>query len=131
MLTEKTLDFLFSCGWEDLPQAVRRQTRLCFLDALGAMLAGCRTPVAGLMADFVSQNHGGKDACLLVSGERVSPVGAALANGFAANALDIDDGHRLVKGHPGACLAPLVFPVLEMAPHITGPELLGALGGRL
>ena len=127
MLTEKALDFLFSCSWDDLPHPVRRQTRLCLLDALGAMLAGFRTPVASLMADFTRSNHGGGVSRLLPGKEPVSPVGAALANGFAANALDIDDGHRLVKGHPGACLVPLLFPVLDMAPHLTGPELLTAL----
>ena len=54
-------------------------------------------------------------------------MGAALANGFAANALDIDDGYRLVKGHPGACLVPLLFPALDAAPELTGGELLSAL----
>ena len=127
MLTEKALDFLFACQWQDLPQAVRRQSKLCLLDSLGAMLAGFSTPVGRLMAGHAGTNHGGHGARILVSGRPVSPVGAALANGFAANALDIDDGHRLVKGHPGACLAPLLFPALDMAPHLTGPELLSAL----
>ena len=128
MLTDQVLDFVISCRWDGLPREVQVRSKLCLLDGLGAMLAGFRTPVAGIMTGFALANHGGDEARILVSGERVSAVGAALVNGFAANALDIDDGHRLVKGHPGACLIPLLFPALERSlGSITGPELLAAL----
>ncbi len=130
MLTEKAIDFLLDCCWNELPSEVRDHSKLCLLDALGAMLAGFRTPVAGIMTRFALTNLSGDQARILVSGENVSALGAALVNGFAANALDIDDGHRLVKGHPGACLVPLLFPALESvgaARRITGQELLSAL----
>jgi 2-methylcitrate dehydratase PrpD len=54
------------------------------------------------------------------------PVGAALANGFAASALDIDDGYRPVKGHPGAVVFPAVLAAAEEAKS-SGVELLTAL----
>lgn len=128
MLTEKALDFLVGCCWEDLPPEVQVRSRRCLLDGLGALVAGFRTPVAAIMTRFAQAQHQGREARVLVTGERVSAVGAALVNGFAANALDIDDGHRLVKGHPGACLIPLLFPTLEVSPRpISGRELLSAL----
>lgn len=127
MLTDKVLDFLLASDWAGLPSRVRDHSKLCLLDVLGAMLAGFQTPVARHMINFVLANYGGSQARILVSGQRVSAVGAALVNGFSANALDVDDGYRLIKGHPGACLTPLLFPALEAAPGISGQELLSAL----
>jgi 2-methylcitrate dehydratase PrpD len=63
----------------------------------------------------------------LVSGERVSFIGAALANGFAQNALDIDDGYRLVKGHPGASFLPGLLAALEMKGGCSGTDFLTAV----
>lgn len=39
---------------------------------------------------------------ILSTGEKSSLIGATLANGMAANALDMDDGYSLLRGHPGA-----------------------------
>lgn len=38
-----------------------------------------------------------------------SPIGAAFANAFSAAALDLDDGHRLARGHPGAAVIPALL----------------------
>ena len=81
---------------------MQHQTRRCLLDLIGALIAGRRTPVGDIMAGVACESFPGDQATILVSGERVSAIGAALANGFAQNALDIDDGYRRVKGHPGA-----------------------------
>jgi 2-methylcitrate dehydratase PrpD len=51
-----------------------------------------------------------KAACTVVStAKKVSAVGAALANGIAANGLDMDDGYKAAKGHPGAALLPVLL----------------------
>jgi hypothetical protein len=63
----------------------------------------------------------------MVSGERVSAAGAALANGFMANALDIDDGYRSAKGHPGACALPPLLAAAELAGDCRGDAFLTAL----
>ena len=63
----------------------------------------------------------------MVTGERVSAAGAALANGFFGNALDIDDGYRNVKGHPGACALPPVLAAAQLTGECTGSEFLTAL----
>lgn len=67
------------------------------------------SPQAGHALSSVFPGSGEKRT----GGERVSLPGAALANGLAANALDIDDGHRLVKGHPGASVLPAVLAAAE------------------
>jgi 2-methylcitrate dehydratase PrpD len=126
-LTSHAIDFTLNTRWEGLPDAVRHQSKRCLMDALGALIAGTRTPVAGIMRKTAMEQYGGDQATILVSGERVSAAGAALANGFCGNALDIDDGYRPIKGHPGACALPPVLAAAELAGGCSGEELLTAL----
>lgn len=124
---DTVIQFILGLAWRDLPLPVQHQAKRCLLDALGALLAGTRTPPGRLMARIARSQFPGNEATLLVHGHRVSAAGAALANGFAGNALDIDDGYRLVKGHPGACVLPLVLAAAEMDPALAGSDLLTAL----
>ena len=126
-LTDFAVDFTLNIDWEDLPEKVRHQSKRCLLDTLGALIAGTRTPVAGIMRKTALSQFGGDQATVLVSGERVSAVGAALANGFFGNALDIDDGYRDIKGHPGACALPPVLTAAELADECDGKAFLTAL----
>jgi 2-methylcitrate dehydratase PrpD len=119
--------FIRETRWQQLPQAVQHQTRRCLLDALGALIAGAVTPAARLVADTACSQFRGDEATILFHGSRVSAAGAALANGFSGNALDVDDGYRLVKGHPGACVLPVVLAAAEMAPTCSGTDFLTAL----
>jgi 2-methylcitrate dehydratase PrpD len=125
--TDLALDFILDVRWNDLPAAVQHQTRRCLLDLMGALLAGRRTPVGDIMAEVARESCAGDQATIAVSGERVSFIGAALANGFAQNALDIDDGYRLVKGHPGASFLPGLLAALEMKGGCTGTDFLTAV----
>ncbi len=97
------------------------------MDTMGALIAGQKTPVAGLMNGFAKEQFQGDDATILVKGNKLSASGAALVNGFANNALDIDDGYRNVKGHPGACILPVILAAGEIVPRATGKNFLAAL----
>jgi 2-methylcitrate dehydratase PrpD len=126
-LIAHAINFIRDTRWVQLPQAVQHQARRCLLDALGALIAGAVTPAARLVADMACSQFRGDDATILFHGSRVSAAGAALANGFSGNALDVDDGYRLVKGHPGACVLPVVLAAAEMASSCSGKDLLTAL----
>jgi 2-methylcitrate dehydratase PrpD len=123
---QTAIAFIDELAWEQLPEPVRHQAKRCLLDALGALIAGTQTPVGRLMADIAVSQFGGDQATVLSSGARASAAGAALANGFAQNALDIDDGYRLVKGHPGACVLPVILAAAQMT-SCTGKQFLAAL----
>ena len=121
------IDFILETDWQDLPKDIRHQSKRCFLDTLGAQIAGHRTPVGDLMASFAQTQFPGNESTILVKGDKLSASGAALVNGFANNALDIDDGYRLVKGHPGACILPVALAAGEITHNITGKQFLSAL----
>jgi 2-methylcitrate dehydratase PrpD len=125
--TDRVLDFIEALAWGELPAGVRHQSKRCLLDLMGALIAGRRTPVGDIMTGVACDQFPGSQATILVSGERVSAIGAALANGFAQNALDIDDGYRRIKGHPGAAFLPALLAALEIKGGCTGPEFLTAV----
>ncbi len=126
-LTDCAIQFIVDTDWENVPGVVQHQAKRCLMDTLGALIAGNETPVREVMTRMAKKQLCGDEATILVSGERVSVAGAVLVNGFAANALDIDDGHRLVKGHPGACTLPVILAAGEMVPSCSGKAFLTAL----
>ena len=121
------IQFIIKTDWGNLPAKVQHQSKRCLLDALGAMLAGMETPVANIITHIGEQQYQGNEATILLSGKKCSASGAALVNGFAGNALDIDDGYRMVKGHPGACILPVILAASEMAASCSGKQFLAAL----
>jgi 2-methylcitrate dehydratase PrpD len=124
--TDCAIQFILKTSWADLPDAVQQQARRCLLDSLGALIAGTAIPAAKLMADFAVEQYGGDEATIVVDGRRSSLVGATLANGFAANALDIDDGYRPIKGHPGVCVLPALLAAVERRGDMSGQAFLAA-----
>jgi 2-methylcitrate dehydratase PrpD len=126
-LSDVVVEFTLNTQWERLPAGVQHQAKRCLLDSLGAIIAGSQTPVAAIMRNAALTQFGGDQATIMVTGERVSAAGAALANGFFGNALDIDDGYRNAKGHPGACALPPVLAAAEAAGGCPGETLLTAL----
>jgi len=125
--TDHAIRFIREQNWQDFSPELQHQAMRCLLDALGALIAGTETPAAKIVAGIAESQFGGSQASILVRGSKTSASGAALANGFAANALDIDDGYRLVKGHPGACVLPVILTAAELTPACTGGEFLTAL----
>ena len=128
---KRAIDFALDTKWSHLPVMVKHQSKRALLDNLGVLIAGGITPVSRITNAFVEDQLTGsnpKDACTVVAtGKKVSAVGAALANGIAANGLDMDDGYNLTKGHPGAALLPVLLASSELATGADGRGFLAAL----
>ncbi|MDQ3505622.1 MAG: MmgE/PrpD family protein [Actinomycetota bacterium] len=107
-------EFIGQLHWADVPEFTRRRVQALLSDFAAVTCAGSSAPTAQLAADFAVAQHAGAAATVLHDGRRASVTGAAWANGVLANALDFDDGHRLVKGHPGANVIPAALAVAEM-----------------
>ena len=121
------IQFIIKTDWKNLTAKVQHQSKRCLLDTLGAMIAGMETPVANILAHIAEKQYQGNEATILVGGNKCSASGAVLVNGFAGNALDIDDGYRLIKGHPGACVLPVALAASEMISRCSGKQFLTAL----
>ncbi len=124
--SERVAKFIHSIQWEEFPDEVKRKAKMCLLDTLGAILVATSARASIITADYACQNWKGNDASILLRGIRANVVGAAFANGYAANAYDCDDGAMYTKGHPGAQLLPTVLAIAEKE-GLSGRDLLTAL----
>ena len=113
-------------AWPDVPPHVRTRVEHLLRDFAACSAAGRITATARIAADYAATQHPGADVTSAFDGRRLSTTGAAFANGVLANALDFDDGHRLVKGHPGACVIPAALAVAE-ARRASADELRAAI----
>lgn len=117
--------FVADLRWDDLPDPVRQQARMCLLDNLGVTLAGTLTSVSRIVASYAARTWPGKAATILLHNKRSSPAGAAFANGWTANAIDSDDIIRYA-GHAGGQVFPVALALAE-ARALDGAHLLTAL----
>jgi 2-methylcitrate dehydratase PrpD len=94
------------------PSAEEREAATrCVLDLLAAVAAGVEAPGVLATRSVADAIFGGGTSPVWFTGETSSIVGAAWSNSAAASALDLDDGHRLARGHPGAAVIPAAFAV--------------------
>jgi 2-methylcitrate dehydratase PrpD len=100
-------------------EPARQAAFRCILDLLGAAGAGIGDPGAAAIRCMALATLGTGGVPIWFSGLSSSVIGAAWANSAAASALDVDDGHRLARGHPGAAVIPTAFAVA----HETGATL--------
>jgi 2-methylcitrate dehydratase PrpD len=100
-------------------EPARQAAFRCIFDLLGAAGAGIDEPGAVAVRSMALTTMGAGRVPIWFAGLSSSVIGAAWANSAAASALDLDDGHRLARGHPGAAVIPTAFAV----GHETGATL--------
>jgi 2-methylcitrate dehydratase PrpD len=124
--TGELVSFVRRLDPAQLPDRVFHQTSRCVLDLIGVAIAGTRTPMTQISSRF-SDEHYASGKCTVIGSRRSLAVpGAAWVNCTAASALDLDDGHRMAMGHPGAAVIPAALAVAETT-GATGQEFLAAV----
>jgi 2-methylcitrate dehydratase PrpD len=127
MSTGRAVAFAHEASLAATEPPVAESVRQRVLDTLAATTAGYRMPGVDVTRAYACDEHAGGAAPLIDgSGRRLSVAGATLANATAANTLDIDDGHRGVKGHPAAVVVPAAFAAGAEADATVG-EVLDAV----
>ncbi|MEM9217296.1 MAG: MmgE/PrpD family protein [Cyanobacteria bacterium P01_F01_bin.150] len=109
---------------EHTPLSLKR-AKTALIDTLGCMVIGHGHPAAQHSIAAVSQWGRGASTAVGLS-ERLPAPWAALVNGTAAHALDLDDYNEFPSfGHPSAVLLPAVLALGEER-HTSGAEVLDA-----
>ncbi|WP_435196162.1 MmgE/PrpD family protein [Natronomonas sp. EA1] len=131
MTTDDAVAFARTASHRRGEEPVATHLRARVLDTLAAATAGYRLPTADILRTYATDRFADAvDATLLDgTGTRVSLEAATLVNATAANALDIDDGHREVKGHPAAVVVPAALAAAEAADATVGEFLDAVLVG--
>jgi 2-methylcitrate dehydratase PrpD len=126
-LTHLLADHALSINVDTLPGHVRETTLCCILDLLGAAIAG--TGSSAPMAACATSDllYGSGRAPAWFTGQTSCLLSALLHNALLASALDLDDGNRAARGHPGASVIPTVLTLAALMPEVSGPDILSAV----
>jgi 2-methylcitrate dehydratase PrpD len=98
--------------WAALDDEVRQVARQCIMDWLGVAVAGSEDDTSRIVREE-SCEQGGNPQASIIRGGMSSVLQTALVNGTAGHALDYDDVHYALVGHPTAAVAPAVMAVAE------------------
>ncbi|MGY2341846.1 MmgE/PrpD family protein [Pseudomonas sp. SDO5532_S415] len=121
---QRLAQFCVETTFDDLPPALVEQARRHILDTFGASLAGADSDIA----KQARQVFGGEPGNTLVWGTdlRVGATQAAMLNGIAAHALELDDTGGC--DHSGAVVLPAVMAAVSMSGQaVTGREFITAV----
>jgi 2-methylcitrate dehydratase PrpD len=125
-LTAQLAEWAASHRVADLPQAVRNQVRRSLVDYLAAAIPGSEAEPAVIVREYLRDSDRNHSSTVIATDLRLSPAGAALANGTAAHALELDDGYTPGGGHPGATVVSAALAAAE-ANAVSADELERAI----
>lgn len=111
-------EFVVGTRLEDLDQSTLEAARLVVLDTIGAILAGSRLEENTKFARLAREMSGAGASSILGNAEprqarKVQPPFAALVNGTAGVALEMDEGNRLGGGHASIHVTPSALALAE------------------
>lgn len=100
--TDYTLEkFILHTRWEDLPEEVKQRLKGCFVDLLGALIAGSLSNQFKVGLNLAEKLWGEGEISVVGSKRKFNFFGASTAMAHSSNAFDIDDGHNIIRAHPG------------------------------
>lgn len=117
MTAAETLsDFCFGMRWESLSKEVHEWAKELVLDFLGVAIRGSGQASSRAAAGFVREQGVGYEAgpaAVIGARFRADAAWAALANGTAAHAIELDDVTTESSLHPGVAVIPAALAVAE------------------
>ena len=119
-------DFVCTTARERHPASALERAEFAVLDTLGCTLLGAESEVARV-ARRAADGWGDGSAPVFGSGQCLPPPWAAMANGAAAHALDLDDFTFIANDHPSAVMLPaLLAACCGHERELSGMDLLDA-----
>ena len=112
-ITSELAEFLVRTEFEDIPPKVRRHTKLCILDWLGASLAGSLEPPTKIVLSLIRELGGKRECTVIGANSKTTCLNAALANGISGHSVELDDVNELAIIHPAAAVMPAALAVAE------------------
>jgi len=125
--THTLAEFAASLSYDDIPPEVVAHAKLCLLDTLGCGLFGSTLPWVRIVAETVEEVDQGRVAVLWGTPNTASAPGAALVNGTAIHAFELDDLHPRSIVHPGAVVVSAATASAAHRGVTSGRELLTAV----
>src|ERR1700761_8528429 len=110
---------------ERIPEDLIVRTKALILDHLGVSLYGASLEWCRIVRETLGL-EGARGASSIYGGGLTSARNAALINGTAGHAIELDDAHDESLSHPGCVVIPAALAVAELQ-ESTGAEFLAAV----
>ncbi|MCW5604732.1 MAG: MmgE/PrpD family protein [Burkholderiales bacterium] len=124
--TLRLAEFIAGVTYDRLPQNIREQLFVLFLDYLRVASIGERMEWSRWAADLARKLGGNGDARVLFSSERCDPVRAGFLNTTYAGSIDADDVHVGAMLHPG-CIVFSAALAIGQDRHLPGDRVMAAV----
>lgn len=125
--TRDLAQFAAELTFDDIPAPVVGHAKLCILDGLGVASFGANLPWTRHVRDLAVTEGAHPVASIWGTAHRVSVGQAALVNGTAGHACEMDDIHKESILHPNSLACPVAFALAEDAGGRTGRDVLTAI----
>ena len=125
--THRLAEFGSALQFSDLPTDVVEHLKLLILDGLGCCLFGTGLAWTQTLIEMIEEQGGDRQASVFGTSLRTSVSNAALINGTAGHAFELDDIHRGAIIHPNSLCPPVVLGLAEWRGGRTGADLLTAI----
>lgn len=112
-MTTRIATLACALNFDDIPAPAATVARQCLLDWFGVTLGGVHDETVRILREEALEQGGTAQASLVGGPGKLSVLQAALINGTAGHALDYDDVHYAMPGHPTAPVAPAVLALAE------------------
>ena len=97
----KLEDYILNTKWESFPEHIRQRAIVCSIDLMTALLLGSKGKQFEAGVRLAEMNCKEGDISVVGNERTFNFLGATIAMSHASNSFDIDDGHNMIKGHPG------------------------------
>jgi len=124
-ITEKVVEFCSDLKYSNLSAKGKEVIKQHFFDFIGVTARGAQDQsskiVQHLLRDLKSQGN----SILIGTNETSSPEYAALANGTASHAIELEDGHKEASLHPAVPVFPAALAAADFK-QVSGIEFMTA-----
>ena len=128
-------EFVQNLRYEDIPDDVLKVMRRSLLDTIGVAVIGSQTDISSIVKRFTAMHMPcGEEtlsARMMFGGQKISPMGAAMAGAFTIDSIDAHDTYSAAKGHAGSGVLPgvlaFVDALIASGKPVSGRDLMIAL----
>ena len=125
--TRELVDFLAKLTPADLSGGIFDRARYLMLDYLGVAIRGSRSESSAPVYRMIQRIGASGCSTIIGAGIRTLPGLAALANGTAAHAIELDDTHNAGSIHLGVVMFSTAFALAESLPAVTADHFFTAV----
>jgi len=125
--TRDLATFASKLRYDDIPQEAVERIKYCALDSIGCCLHGVTLPWTRKVQDMAVAEGAAPVASIFGGGGKTSVALAALVNGTAGHAFELDDMHKESIVHPGTLATPVALALAESAGGSSGRDVITAM----